>query len=206
MQTFITLLLIIQIFICLLLVGIILMQLPRSEGLGVAFGGGMTDNLFGADTTNVLTKITVWLGIGFFVITLALAVSYSYHHKQDSQLAASVVEQVAKDADAQKAAKAAETPAPTPEVAPTSEVAPASGVPAGEEKSVESPAPESAPVEAAPEAAPVEEAPAAEVAPEPASVDEQAGAVDEEAAVAAEAPEPVLEEETAPAPEATPAQ
>ena len=51
------------VFICvaLLMMLVILMQRPKSEGLGAAFGGGVTENIFGAQTTNVLTKITGWL-------------------------------------------------------------------------------------------------------------------------------------------------
>lgn len=60
--------------ICLLMVLIILMQRPKQEGLGAAFGGGVTDQMWGAQTTNVLQKATVTLAIIFFVITLILAV------------------------------------------------------------------------------------------------------------------------------------
>jgi preprotein translocase subunit SecG len=49
------------------------MQRPKNEGLGAAFGGGLTDNLFGAQTTTVLTKFTVWLGALFFVLTLLIS-------------------------------------------------------------------------------------------------------------------------------------
>ena len=42
--------------ICLLMVLIILMQRPKQEGLGAAFGGGVTDQMFGAQTSNVLQK------------------------------------------------------------------------------------------------------------------------------------------------------
>ena len=50
------------------------MQKPKQEGLGAAFGGGVTDQMFGAQTSNVLQKATVTLAIIFFVITLILAV------------------------------------------------------------------------------------------------------------------------------------
>lgn len=52
----------------------ILMQRPKSEGLGAAFGGGLTDSLFGAQTTTILTKFTVWLGGLFFLLTLVISV------------------------------------------------------------------------------------------------------------------------------------
>ena len=78
MSILINLLLAVHIFVCLLLVLVILMQLPRSEGLGAAFGGTVTDNIFGAQTTNVLAKFTVWLGVAFFAITLLLAIAYTH--------------------------------------------------------------------------------------------------------------------------------
>jgi preprotein translocase subunit SecG len=66
-----------HLLVCLLMVGIVLMQRPKNEGLGAAFGGGMTENIFGAQTTHVLQKFTVWLGIVFFCITLTLAILYA---------------------------------------------------------------------------------------------------------------------------------
>ena len=53
---------------------VVLMQRPRSEGLGSAFGGGITDNVFGSQTTNVLARFTTWMGIAFFAITLLLSI------------------------------------------------------------------------------------------------------------------------------------
>ncbi|MEI6280237.1 MAG: preprotein translocase subunit SecG [Verrucomicrobiae bacterium] len=63
-----------HILICILIVLVVLMQRPRSEGLGAAFGGGMTENMFGAQTTNVLVKFTSWLAVVFFAITLLLSI------------------------------------------------------------------------------------------------------------------------------------
>lgn len=63
-----------HILVCALLVLVVLMQRPRSEGLGSAFGGGITDNVFGSQTTQVLTRFTTWMGIAFFVITLLLSI------------------------------------------------------------------------------------------------------------------------------------
>src|SRR5215212_10237318 len=66
-----------DLLVALLMILVILMQRPKSEGLGAAFGGGMTENLFGAQTTNVLTKITSWLAGIFFVLTFALSILYA---------------------------------------------------------------------------------------------------------------------------------
>lgn len=70
-------LLTLHVIVCVLLVLIVLMQRPKSEGLGTAFGGGVTDSLFGSSTGNVLTKITTWLGVIFFLTTVSLALLYS---------------------------------------------------------------------------------------------------------------------------------
>ena len=71
------------VFVALLMVLVILMQRPKSEGLGAAFGGGVTENIFGAQTTNVLTKITGWLAAIFFLLTFALSILYA--HKGNTQ-------------------------------------------------------------------------------------------------------------------------
>jgi preprotein translocase subunit SecG len=77
MSVLITILVAFHVLVCLLMVGVVLMQRPKNEGLGAAFGGGMTENIFGAQTTHVLQKFTVWLGIVFFVLTLLLAILYA---------------------------------------------------------------------------------------------------------------------------------
>ena len=62
-----------------LMILVILMQRPKSEGLGAAFGAGVTENIFGAQTTNVLVKFTTWLTGIFFGLTFALSVLYAHH-------------------------------------------------------------------------------------------------------------------------------
>ena len=71
---FTNVLLVVHVAVCLLLCLVVLMQRPKQEGLGAAFGGGMTDQAFGARTTDVLQKGTVYLGTIFFIVTFALAV------------------------------------------------------------------------------------------------------------------------------------
>ncbi|MCX6977787.1 MAG: preprotein translocase subunit SecG [Verrucomicrobia bacterium] len=72
----INILLAVHVLVSLLIILLVLMQRPKSEGLGAAFGGGMTDNLFGAQSTNVLQTITRWLGCIFFALTLVLSLLY----------------------------------------------------------------------------------------------------------------------------------
>lgn len=76
MQIVINILLVIHVLVSLLIVFLVLMQRPKNEGLGAAFGGGVTDNLFGAQTTNVLQTITRWLGCIFFALSLGLSLLY----------------------------------------------------------------------------------------------------------------------------------
>lgn len=78
MTLLIDILLVIYVLVAVLMVLVILMQRPKSEGLGAAFGGGVTENIFGAQTTNVLTKFTTWLATIFFVLTFALSILYAH--------------------------------------------------------------------------------------------------------------------------------
>src|SRR3982751_1011558 len=78
MNLLINLCLVLFVLVAALMVFVILMQRPKSEGLGAAFGGGVTDNIFGAQTTNVLVKFTTWLAGIFFMLTFALSVLYAH--------------------------------------------------------------------------------------------------------------------------------
>jgi preprotein translocase subunit SecG len=67
------LLTVVEILTSILLVGIILLQKPKSQGAGLAFGAGMGESLFGSQVGNVLTRTTVILAIVFLVNTTLLA-------------------------------------------------------------------------------------------------------------------------------------
>jgi preprotein translocase subunit SecG len=82
----IDLLLVVFVIVCLLMALLILMQRPKQEGLGAAFGGGVTDQVFGARTTNVLQRGTVYLGSMFFILSLVLAILFGKQTKQKSLL------------------------------------------------------------------------------------------------------------------------
>ena len=86
MQTLINFLLAIYVLVALLMLLVILMQRPKSEGLGAAFGGGVTENIFGAQTTNVLVKFTGWLTGIFFALTFTLSVLYAHKTSRDTGL------------------------------------------------------------------------------------------------------------------------
>ena len=57
---------------------VIMMQRSKQEGLGAAFGGGITESIWGAQTSNVLVKATVVAASIFFVLSLTLARIYSH--------------------------------------------------------------------------------------------------------------------------------
>jgi preprotein translocase subunit SecG len=86
MNILINVLLAVDMLVALLMTLVILMQRPKSEGLGAAFGGGVTENIFGAQTTNVLVKFTGWLAGIFFVLTFVLGVLYAQRSSSDSAL------------------------------------------------------------------------------------------------------------------------
>ena len=66
-------LLVVEVVVAILLVGTILLQRSKDQGLGLAFGSGMGESLFGAQAVNVLVKITITLAIVFFLNTIILA-------------------------------------------------------------------------------------------------------------------------------------
>jgi len=86
MSILINLLLAVWVLVALLMVLVILMQRPKSEGLGAAFGGAVTENIFGAQTTNVLVKFTAWLAGFFFIVTFVLSILYARKSAGESAL------------------------------------------------------------------------------------------------------------------------
>ena len=111
--------------VALLMMLVILMQRPKSEGLGAAFGGAVTENLFGAQTTNVLVKFTGWLAGIFFVVTFVLSILYA--HK--SMAGSSLSRELKKTAAQSQASPAAKVVTPAGAVAsPAQGTSPAAGL------------------------------------------------------------------------------
>ncbi|HRZ12051.1 MAG TPA: preprotein translocase subunit SecG [Kiritimatiellia bacterium] len=71
------LLVVVEIICSLALIGLILIQRSKSEGLGLAFGAGMGESLFGSRAGNILQKLTVIFAAVFLVTTTLLALTYS---------------------------------------------------------------------------------------------------------------------------------
>ena len=65
------------IIVCLFLVFVVLLQRANTNaGLGTAFGGGIAESTFGAETGNILTKSTIVASVAFFVISFGLYLGY----------------------------------------------------------------------------------------------------------------------------------
>ena len=143
---------VIEVLTCLLLALVVMLQKPKEGGLGGAIAGGMGEAVFGADASNVLIKVTIWLGAIFLANTLLLA-------RLTSKVSNSVTDGIAEAPveQQQPALPQGGDVAPTPAPAPTTPAAPA--------KPDAAPAKPAAP--AAP-AQPVAPAPAKPVAPAPA--------------------------------------
>ncbi len=150
LPTVINILLVIHVLVSLLIILITLMQRPKNEGLGAAFGGGMTDNLFGAQTTNVLQTITRWLGGAFFGLTLLLSFLYVKQSKQGSSVSQKLR---AKSAEASPAAltpsEKSDAPASAVDSAKPTAEAPAASEPAKSEQPVKPEQPAASAVEPA---------------------------------------------------------
>ncbi len=98
------------ILVALLMALVILMQRPKSEGLGAAFGGAVTENIFGAQTTNVLVKFTAWLAGIFFLLTFFLSILYARKASGDSALRRELMKQQTAGSPASPAPTAAQSP------------------------------------------------------------------------------------------------
>lgn len=197
MDIFIGILTVVEVIVCLLLILVVLMQRPRQEGLGASFGDAAASQVWGAQTTNVLQKFTVYLAIFLFALTILLAVLVSRHQTgtkapslfgdakpeavapaamtEDEQAKAKIMEKIqeaikADEAKAGEPAKAAEAPKADAKKDAPATPAPAKTEPAKapEAPKAAAPAPAKAPAATpTPPAAPAS-APAATPAPTPA--------------------------------------
>ena len=73
-----------HVIVALFLIGIVLMQKSQDQGVGAAFGGGVTDSVFGAGTTTALVRITIWCASIMLGTTLLLAVLHSRRGNTES--------------------------------------------------------------------------------------------------------------------------
>ncbi len=133
---------------------VVLMQRPRSEGLGSAFGGGLTDNVFGSQTTNVLARFTTWMGIAFFAITLLLSILTARANSGKTAVQKKLLSEPVPAAISNPTPDAQSTPGAAPTATATPVAEPAQETPKA------TPEVETAPLEPAPEASPEATTPA----------------------------------------------
>jgi preprotein translocase subunit SecG len=127
-------LLVIYVLDCIFMGLVIMMQRSKQEGLGAAFGGGFTESIWGAQTSNVLVKATVYAAILFFVLSISLARLYTYRESVTSQLNAApsdIMKQLTTPVPAAASAANATNAAVTPAIpAPATTATAPSSIPA----------------------------------------------------------------------------
>ncbi len=93
-MAFETILLILLVLDAVALGGLVLLQRGRGADVGAAFGAGAANTMFGsAGSTSFLTKLTVWLAIGFFVIAFGLAYFAKERAESLQELGVPIVEE-----------------------------------------------------------------------------------------------------------------
>jgi len=70
-----TAMVILDVLLAISLVGLILLQQGKGADAGAAFGSGSSGTVFGAaGGASVMQKITTWIAVGFFTVTIGLSV------------------------------------------------------------------------------------------------------------------------------------
>ena len=164
MSILISVLLIVEVLAAFLLIVVILAQKSKDQGLGMAFGSGMGESLFGSRAGNVLTRMTITLASVFMVTTILLGILFA----RGATGSGSVMDQADREMPV----------APVAPVAPAAESQPLAPMLEGE-------APAAAPMEAATEPVVLQMGEAGELAPvEAAAPAEEAAPAPEEAPAA----------------------
>lgn len=131
-----------MIIVSLFLILVVLMQRANSDGgLGAAFGGGITESAFGTEAGNIMTKITKYSFVIFFITGFILYLAILSQHSHKATAAQTLFDEEAA-AEAKKAtatqtatapvttvpaAQAPATQAPAKNTAPSAPATPANG-------------------------------------------------------------------------------
>lgn len=120
MQTWMTLMLVVQMLTAMVMIGLVLIQHGKGADMGASFGGGASGSLFGATgSANFLSRSTAVCAAIFFATTLALAFMSNDRSGADTS-GGSVLDRAAPAASAP-----AEGVIPSGIPAPTGAIAPA---------------------------------------------------------------------------------
>jgi preprotein translocase subunit SecG len=129
MQTWMTILLVVQIMTALAIIVLVLLQHGKGADVGVSFGGGASaGSLFGASgSANFLSRTTAVLATVFFLCTIALAyMANTRAHAPAGEPGTGVLERPL-PAPVQPGLPAAPVPGQIPGVAPAPATPPAGG-------------------------------------------------------------------------------
>lgn len=100
------------ILISVFLVLVVLAQKSKDGGMGAALGGGAAEAAFGADTSNVLSKSTIYAAVLFFVLAFTLYLGRIYERKSAAAALGSALPTIAAPASTPAADPSATTAAP----------------------------------------------------------------------------------------------
>jgi preprotein translocase subunit SecG len=110
---FSTILLIFFVPICTLLILIVLLQAGKGGGLAGAFGGGGGQAFLGArGAADFLSKLTVYLAVGFMLLSLILSLTYAPQTSDNIKEKAPVVQEDAGETTSGEATTAPDTSQP----------------------------------------------------------------------------------------------
>lgn len=98
MDILIGILTIVLVLVSIAMVLVILMQRGSANGgLGAAMGGGMAESAFGAETGDVLSKITTKMAITFFVLVFGLYLGNLWNRSHSEEVEGAVLPEFAVD-------------------------------------------------------------------------------------------------------------
>lgn len=139
MDALIWLLTAIHVVVAVFLIFLILMQKSKDQGIGAAFGAGVTDTVFGAGTTTALVRMTIWCACILLATTLLLAM---LHARRSARTGPSLIQRVAQPEPGALPLGPTPAPAPTtPLPAPDSAAPPAAPATVPERAPTPAPAP-----------------------------------------------------------------
>ena len=101
----------ILILVSLFLILVVLAQKSKDGGMGAALGGGAAEAAFGAETSNVLSKSTIYAAIIFFVLAFVLYLGRIYERTHAREAAGNALPNIGAPVTPLTAAPAAKSPA-----------------------------------------------------------------------------------------------
>lgn len=118
-QTFVSF---IHVFVCLIVIGVVLLQQGKGGGMGAAFGGATTQVFGGRGAGNILTRATAIAAAIFMITSVSLAYMSS---AGDRQLKAKVAQEAGRHKDKGQLKEKAKEATPSDSSAPAPSAAPA---------------------------------------------------------------------------------